>query len=340
MKIGMMSFAHGHAIGYLGILAELGVEIAAADPDRARADAVCGPRAIAVLDGYDALLDWGPDAVVIASENIHHRELTEKAAAAGAYVLSEKPLATSLADCRAMIEACDAAGVGLMTAFPIRFAPAIAQVAAAAHAGRLGRLHALGGRNPGSLPGGWFCQPELSGGGSVIDHTVHCGDLMGWMTGAQPATVYAQINMLVQPEHGVETGGLVAVTFDDGAVATIDASWSRLPSYPTWGGVTLEVVGSDGVMVADAFGEYVEAYLSPEAGGAMWLSYGSDANRGMLLEFLAAVRERRTPQPDGRAGMRSTAIALAAYRSAAAGDVVAVFPEGEEIPAPKPLPGD
>jgi predicted dehydrogenase len=323
LKIGILSFAHGHAIGYLGILAELGVELAGADTDRERAVQVCEPRGIPVFDDYDALLAWGPDGVVIGAENVHHRDLTERAAAAGASVLSEKPLATTLADCQAMIDACEQAGVGLMTAFPIRFSPGVAQVAAAVHAGRLGDVQAIGGRNPGSVPGGWFCEPELSGGGSVIDHTVHVGDLMGWLTGAEPDTVYAQINQLIQPEYGVETGGLISVRFTDGTIATIDASWSRLPSYPTWGGVTMEVVGTEGVMVVDAFGEYVDEY---SADGARWLNYGQDPNRAMLIEFIASIREGRTPQPDGRAGMRATAIALAAYESARTNTVVKALP--------------
>lgn len=330
LKIGVLSFAHGHAVGYLGILAELGMELAGADTDRARADTVCGPRGIPVFDDYESLLAWQPDGVVVGAENVYHRELTESAAAAGAYVLSEKPLATTLADCQAMIDACDRAGVGLMTAFPIRFSPAVAQVAAAVHSGRLGDLRAIAGRNPGSLPGGWFCRPELSGGGSVIDHTVHVGDLMGWLTGAEPDTVYAQINQLIAPSHGVETGGLIAVRFTDGTIATIDASWSRLPSYPTWGGVTMEVVGTDGVMVIDAFGEYVDSYTGCAADGSpagtRWLPFGSDPNRAMLLEFIASIRERRSPQPDGRAGLLATSIALAAYESARTNTVVKALP--------------
>lgn len=323
LKIGILSFAHGHAAGYAAALAGLGVELAAADDNPDRLDALRRRGGLRVFDTYEELLAWQPDGVVVASENSRHRELTELAAAAGAYVLSEKPLATTLADCQAMIDACKRAGVGLMTAFPIRFVPAVAQLAAAVHAGRLGKLQAIAGRNPGSMPGGWFCQPELSGGGSVMDHTVHVGDLMGWLTGADPVTVYAQTNATIHPEAGVETGGLLAVRFADGTVATIDASWSRLASYPTWGGVTLEVVGTEGVVQVDAFATYVDLY----ADRGRRLAFGANADRLMLEEFLASIRERRAPSPDGRAGMAAAAIALAAYRSARSGNVVNVFDE-------------
>lgn len=323
LKIGILSFAHGHAAGYAAALAGLGVELGGADVDRGRLEVMAERVGLTVFRDYEELLAWQPDGVVVASENVRHCELTLQAAEAGAYVLSEKPLATSLADCRRMIEACERAGVGLMTAFPIRFVPAVSQLAAAVHAGRLGALKAIAGRNPGSMPGGWFCQPELSGGGSVMDHTVHVGDLMGWFTGAEPVTVYAQTNAIIRPDAGVETGGLLAVRFSDGTIATIDASWSRLPSYPTWGGVSLEVVGTEGVVQVDAFARYLELFATP----ARRLSYGANADQLMLEEFLASIRERRAPSPDGQAGMRATAIALAAYRSAERGTVVKVFDE-------------
>lgn len=322
LKIGIMSFAHGHAIGFLRTLQGLGVDIAAADPDSERADEVQRRYGIQVFDNYDELLAWCPDGVAIGSENVYHRELTEKAAAAGAYVLCEKPLATTLADCRAMIVACETANVGLMTAFPMRFAPPIAAVAATVHDGRIGAVQAISGRNPGTAPGGWFSQPELSGGGSVIDHTVHVADLMAWFTGAEPATVYAQTNALIRPDLGVETGGLISVQFTDGTIATIDASWSRLPTYPAGGAVTIEVVGTDGVLHADAYATHVSLHGAT----THQLMYGMEHSQRMLAEFVASITEGRAPSPDGHDGMRATAIALAAYESARTNDVVSVYP--------------
>lgn len=320
--IGVMSFAHGHTNGYVAILQSMGATVIGADTDADRARAAGERHGIEIVSDYDALLARRPDGVVIGAENVHHRALTELAAAAGTYVLTEKPLATTMADGRAMIEACEKAGVGLMTAFPVRFTPAIAQVAANVADGRLGTVVAMAGTNPGSCPGGWFADPALSGGGCVVDHTVHVADLMCWMTGAVPKTVFAQTNQLVRPEFGVETGGLISLEFSDGTIGTIDCSWSRVPasSYPTWGGLTLEVIGTDGVMYVDAFGERVSAYGAKPA----WLTFGADPNRAMVAEFLAAIREQRMPSPSGLDGLRATAVAIAAYESAARNQAVPV----------------
>ena len=318
LRIGVMSFAHVHTPGFVAILASMGCELVGADHDAERAAAAGQRYGIEIAPDYDALLDRDLDGVVICAENVYHRELTEKAAAAGAYALTEKPIATTLADGRAMIEVCRKAEVGLMMAFPMRFAPPIAQVVATAQAGRLGQVVAIAGTNPGSCPGGWFAQPELSGGGCVVDHTVHVADLMCAITGSTPKDVYAQINSIITPEFGIETGGLVSIGFTDATIGTIDCSWSRLPTYPTWGGVTLEVIGTDGVMVVDAFGEHAALY----GDRATWLGYGADANRPMVAEFLASIREQRMPVPDGTDGLNASAIAIAAYESAARAETV------------------
>jgi len=321
LTVGVMSFAHVHAVGLARLLVDLGATVLASDPDPDRGAARAADLGIEFVGEHEALLDRGVDGVVIAAENAEHRRLTELAAAAGAYVMSEKPLALSVADGRAMIETCERAGVGLMTAFPMRFSPQVRQVAELVHSGAIGDVVAIAGTNPGTCPGGWFVQPELSGGGAMIDHTVHVGDLMCWLVGAAPATVYAQTNQLITPEHGVDTGALVSVRFANGVFGTIDASWSRKPSYPSWGGVTLEVVGTEGVVAIDAFGSHM---TGSTPAGNRHLRFDGDVNRPMVAEFLTAITERREPTPSGRDGHASTAIALAAYRSAASDEVVDV----------------
>ena len=305
LRIGIMSFAHVHTPGFVALLGAFGCELVGADADPERAKASAERYGIEVVDDYPSLLDRDLDGVVICAENVFHRELTELAAAAGVYVLTEKPIATTIADGRAMIAACEKANVGLMTAFPMRWSPPLAQLVATARSGRLGQVVAMTGTNPGSCPGGWFVQPELSGGGSVVDHTVHVGDLMCSITGAVPVSVYAQTNALITPQYGIETGGLISVTFSDGTIGTIDASWSRLPTYPTWGGVTLEVVGTDGVIGVDAFADRANLY----ADKATWLGFGTDPNRGWWRSSSprsarSACRRRTAPTASTRAPSR------------------------------------
>lgn len=204
LNIGIMGFAHVHTPGLVALSKELGAgDVIGADPDPEQARHGGERFGIEVVADYDALLDRDLDAVVITAENVHHRALAEKAAAAGKHVLSEKPLATTVEDARAMIEACESAGVLLSVAFPMRYSPEIAQVAAAAQAGRLGTIAAIAGTNPGSCPGGWFADKDLAGGGCMMDHTVHVADLMCWITGSVPKTVYAQGNEMITDRKSV-----------------------------------------------------------------------------------------------------------------------------------------
>ncbi len=338
MKIALMSFAHVHAAGYAMLLNAMpGIELLAADPDHGSRPGESGGKEFAdaigvpYVDTYEELLAWGPDGVCVCSENSKHRELTEMAAAAGAHVLCEKPIATTLEDAQAMIDACAAAGVNLMMAYPIHFSTAFGQLRTAAENGTLGSVLALTGTNNGQIPMGsraWFVDPELAGGGSMVDHTVHIAELLDVLLGHQvPTTVYAQANQILHGDKvSVDTGGLVSLEYTDTplgerVIGTIDCSWSKPPSYPTWGGVTLQLVGTEGIADMDAFNQRVDGHSESDA-NSLWLSFGPNSDQLMVDEFLAAIREGRPAQPDGQVGYRTLQVVDAAQRSAASGEAI------------------
>lgn len=340
LKVAIASFAHVHAAGYARALAAApGVQVLAADPDGAAApDAaprgaeLAASLGVDYVDDYDALFAWGPDAVIVTAENARHRAIVEQAAAHGVHVLCEKPLATEIHDAKAMIAACENAGVILMVAYPVRFAPQFTALRAHQDAGALGELFAIVGTNNGKIPIGtrsWFTDPELAGGGALVDHVVHCADLIDALTGGmRAATVYAAANSILHSDKGVqvETGGLVTVTYENGLIATIDCSWSQPDTAATWGGVTLKVTGTRGSAEVEPFAERV-AGVGLE--GDIHLGYATDVDALMLDEFLGAVRASGSavagtapavqPQPDGHVGLRTLEIVDAARRSAREG---------------------
>ncbi len=324
MRIGLVSFAHTHAAQYARALSAMpGVElIGFTDDDDQRAADAQAQFGLQRFPDDDALLSAGPDGIVVCTENNRHRGPVEKAAAAGVGVLCEKPLATNASDALAMVQACERAGVSLMTAFPMRFNGPLTALRELIRSGRAGQVRICEGVNQGQLPRRhreWFVDPVLAGGGALTDHTVHLADVLRWVLDSEVVEVYAQTNQLLQSSDiVVETGGLVGLGFDNGVLATIDCSWSRPDSYPTWGGVGLRVMTDNGAFNADAFGQTITCY-DDTAAGASWLSYGGDDNAAMLAEFIAALRERRPASPDGTDGYRAVQIVQAAYRSAATG---------------------
>jgi predicted dehydrogenase len=322
VKLGMMSFAHMHANSYAAAINALpGAElvcVADHDPDRARSAAQTYSTQVA--ESYEELLRRDIHAVVIASENIRHRELTEMAARAGKHVLCEKPLATTSADGRAMIEVCRSAGVQLMTAFPCRFSPAMIRLKEAVDAGQIGKVYGIRGTNRGRCPWGWFVDPALSAGGAVIDHTVHVTDLMRWLLGSEVREVYAEISNRMYHQSFDDTGFLT-MEFEDGVFATLDSSWSRPKSFPTWGDVTLAVVGEKGTLTLDMFAQNLVLY-SDDAGGTTWQHWGSNVDLLMVEAFVDSVASGAPVPVTGEDGLRAAEVALAAYASVKEGKPV------------------
>jgi predicted dehydrogenase len=327
MKIGILSVAHHHVEAYIRNLRAIpGVEvIGLADEDRARGERYAREVAAPLFPSYEALLAARPAAVLVCSENSKHRPLVELAAAAGVHVLCEKPLATTLADAEALIAACARAGVKLMTAFPLRFSAPLIEVKTRLDAGELGRVYCCNGTNQGELPlrhRAWFVDPDLAGGGAVMDHTVHLVDILRWYLASEVVEVYAQTNRIFHADAvTVETGGLLMLTFANGVFASIDCSWSKPDSYPTWGGLTFELVSDRGAVRVDAFRQNLTVY-SQARGRAAWAPWGSDTDRAMLEEFVAAIQEDRPPSISGLDGYRALQVAQAAYASAQSGQPV------------------
>lgn len=329
MKIGIMSFAHHHAEAYIhNIRAIPGVEfIGIADEDLERGRHFADLYEVHLFPSYKVLLAAKPDGVLICSESAKHRPLVEMAAQAGVNVLCEKPLATTLEDAKAIVNICQKVGVMLMTAFPMRFSAPLVEVKALLDANALGKLYCCNTTNQGRMPideRAWFVDKELAGGGAVMDHTVHLVDILRWYTQSEVVEVYAQTNNILHADKvDVETAGLMMLTFADGTFASIDCSWNKPLNYPTWGGMTMEIISERGLTVVDGFSQNLNVFRQTPAWN-YWTYWGSDANQGMVEEFVNAIRDGREPAVTGEDGFKALEITLAAYRSAATKQPVAI----------------
>jgi predicted dehydrogenase len=328
MRLGILSFAHVHAEGYVGNLRAVpGVELVAfSDDDEARGKRFSERFGLPWYPRHEALFAAGVDAVVVCSENARHFEHVELAAAHGAHVLCEKPIATTLEDAAAMREACERAGVLFMTAFPMRFDASVRVVRESLQRGELGTLRAVSGINHSEIPRAhraWFAQRELAGGGAVMDHTVHLTDLLRWYTGAEVHEVFAMVGNPFYPgEVDVDTAGLATLRFENGVFASVDCSWSRPTSYPRWGHLKMELFGDRGALRVDAFAQTLTAYSRQLPRNPSWLGWSTDPNQAMIEAFVASVRAGREPPVTWRDGYEALRVALACYQSADSGQPV------------------
>lgn len=328
VKVGFISFAHMHATSYLfGMLKRDDVEvIGIADEDAERVRPYSVDRGIPYYADYNELLAQELDAVVICSENARHAEITKRAAAAGKHVLCEKPLGLSEAEMLEMIQVCKDNGVQLMTAFPCRYISSVRQAKEAIDAGQIGDILAMKGTNRGTMPGGWFIEREKSGGGAVLDHTVHVMDLMHWFTGSKAEEVYAHAETLFNDTE-IDDAGMVHVKFANGVVAVLDPSWSRNRTFPTWGDVTLEIIGTKGVLNIDSFAQKNDVY-SDVTGKASWSFWGDDMDEGLVNSFVESIRDGKPVEITGEDGYLSARVAIAAYESASTKRTVRLKPQG------------
>jgi predicted dehydrogenase len=325
VRVAMLSFAHGHAYGYATVLSHLpAVEIVViADEDEERGKTAAARFGTSWVSSYeDAVKRDDVDAVVICSENVRHREMTVAAAEAGKHVLCEKPLATTVEDAQAMIDACEQHGVKLMTAFPVRFNASIAALRDAIRGGHLGETLTIAARNPGTNPGGWFVDPELSGGGAVIDHTVHVVDVLRWIYDAEVTEVYAESSNRLTGNVSDDTG-LLMFKLSNGVPVSLDTSWSRPTNWPIWGGVTIDVIGEKGVLFANAYNNNYEM-AETQGPSFAWKSVEVTGDPEMVSAFIDAVRND-TPVPvTGEDGLRAVEVALKAMESAETHKIVPV----------------
>jgi UDP-N-acetylglucosamine 3-dehydrogenase len=321
VRVGMVSFAHVHSPPYAAVLRDLDAAdfVGITDDDADRGREAAERFGVRFFESTSSLYDE-VEAVVVCSENKYHARDVIPALQSGVHVLCEKPIATTLEDASAMIEASETSGSQLRTAFPVRYLSSIIRAREIVRGGGLGRVLAVNGTNHGQIPGGWFLDPELAGGGAVMDHTVHLADILRWMLEVEVRSVYAEVDSFFGAE---DTDDAAILTLDleggplaDGTFATIDPSWSRGDGYPTWGDVTLRIAGTSGVLDVDPFARPLRTF-DHETGTPAWTYTGEDMNALMLADFLRGVAEDDPAGASGLDGLRTLEIVLAAYRSAA-----------------------
>jgi predicted dehydrogenase len=213
-----------------------------------------------------------------------------------------------------MIDACARAGVKLQIAFPVRFVTPVLRVKEMLDSGAVGKVLAIVGTNQGQMPGGWFADPELAGGGAVMDHTVHVVDLIRWFLGKEFVSVYAEVDNMLW-DTGIDDCGMLSMELEDGTIVTQDPSWSRPMTFPTWGNVTMRIIGTQGMIDLDAFAQNFVVYDDAHR-KVSERSFAEDMDLGLIQDFIQMIVEDREPTITGYDGLKALEVALAAYRSA------------------------
>jgi predicted dehydrogenase len=186
-----------------------------------------------------------PDSVHVLLPNVAHREPVLFALAAGANVLCEKPIATSVAEAREMFDAAKKANRTLMAAQSWRFESSSRAVKRLIDAGELGEIYygeATAMRRMGIPTWGLFHYKEHSHGGALLDIGVHMLDLAVWlMANPRPVRVSSMVTAKFgkRPEFAkmlrgawdaekfdVDDFSISLVHFANGASLVLRVSWA------------------------------------------------------------------------------------------------------------------
>lgn len=315
---------------HLRALRQAGAEVVAVASPNTAGEFAARHGIAAHYKDYRAMIEGTPlDAVVIATPNDLHYDVCLAAADAGKHVMCDKPLALSLDEADAMIAACERAGVVLMYAENMLFAPMVERACELARRDEAGGpylvKHTQGHGGPYS---GWFWDIDRAGGGALMDMGPHSIHTVCHAMGAWPEAVTATLGRYL---HGEKTPGEdhanVQLHFGGGRLGVAEASWA-MPG----GAALLDVYGPGGQVTVDLLrGPALQVFRAPGTPGGgergRWEHSPAEFARQWGYEsqaqhFIEAAAGRAQLLSSGADGRRVLEIICAAYESARLGQRV------------------
>jgi predicted dehydrogenase len=304
------------------------VALVSGHPDKANQQAArygIDPKNIYSYDTFDSIKDNPQiDVVYIVLPNGMHAEYTIRAARAGKHVLCEKPMANTVEECQAMIDACAVANKKLMIGYRMRYEPmtirAIELARSADQVGTIKQITAEAGFNAGN-PNMWRLNKKLAGGGPLMDMGIYGVNAIRFLSGQEPVEVSA---VSYQPTDDprfkeVEESISFELKFESGLIASV------LTSYG-FGCNRFRVYGSRGQLESEPFQLY--------QGNRLWFTrYGPKQEVSYIPvnhfaaemdHFADCILHDKPVLTPGQEGLKDLKIITAAYQSAKSGNAVRI----------------
>ena len=272
-RIAVIGFAHSHVVGLMdSFAAQPNVQFVAAADTVPQTPSVSDYRltrkwnlrrareVIGISNVYD---DWrellqqeNPHIVICCAENAQHADVTQAAAAVGAHVILEKPMAASYEDALRMAQDTEAAGVRLMINWPTTWSPAVREAHRRIQQGDIGHLFQLKWRGGSQGPRKelpiedraleWWYQ-KSPGGGALLDYCCYGANVSRWLFGQPAQAVISMVDTLVNTWGEADDNAVLVVRFPE-AMAILESTWSTvdhgLPPGPILYGSEGTIVGA------------------------------------------------------------------------------------------------
>jgi UDP-N-acetyl-2-amino-2-deoxyglucuronate dehydrogenase len=310
--------------------------VAVADVETERATAVAQDRAIPAFRTLDELLaEVECDVVTVCTPSGLHPSHGIVAARAGKHVVTEKPMAISLADADALVQACDAAGVHLFVVKQNRLNPPVQLLRRAVDKGRFGRIYLANTTVRWTRPQEYYDAAPWRGtwefdGGAIMNQASHYVDLMQWLVGPVESVVAKTATLARRIE--TEDTGIAVLRFRSGALGVIEVT---VLTYPRNFEGSITILGEKGTVKIGGtavnrveqwqFADYDDDDKLIDAANTSPPTVYGFGHEGYYRNVLAVLRGEAKPGTDGREGRKSLELILGIYESAKT---------GREVPLP------
>ena len=293
--IGVGGMGGGHARSFAKFE---GVELTAvADISVETAEKVAAETGAQGFGSAESLLDSGlVDAILIATPHFFHPPVAIYAASKGVHVLSEKPVAVTVSQADAMIEACEKAGVLLGVVFNQRTEGLKPMMKSLIDEGKLGELHRIALSAPWYRPqayydsGSWRGTWKGEGGGILMNQAPHHLDLFGWLMGQKPVSVQAICETRLHSIE-VENTATAVIDFGEGKTGSFYSATSEIPLSER-----IEVFGDKGALKLEN-GELNYFELETPLSEHLKTAKGSfDAPKGAWTKIEISESQKEKPQ--------------------------------------------
>jgi predicted dehydrogenase len=292
---------------------------AIADPDPATLEAAVTQTEAKGFDDPLAMIAGAEiDGVVIAAPTTFHVALALAAIDRGLPVLVEKPLAATVEDGLAIVNAARKKGVRVQVGHVERYNPAVMEMGRLLRAGWLSTVYAITSRRAGPFPA------RIRDVGVTVDLGTHDVDMLSWIAGERPVRVYAETAQRLHATHEDLTFGLMH--FPSGATGFLDVDWLTPAKRRS-----LVAVGEEGMFELDyltqkltftrsnvEMPQMIRGYATTFTGDVADIPIQNvEPLRAQLDEFVRVLRTGERPYVDGEDGLWAVAIANALLTAAA-----------------------
>jgi UDP-N-acetyl-2-amino-2-deoxyglucuronate dehydrogenase len=309
--------------------------VAVCDIDGAALDRAVSETGAAPFNNLDGMLDHSDiDACIITTPSGLHPDQAVRVARAGRHVITEKPMATRWEDAKRMVGACDAAGVRMFVVKQNRRNATLQLLKRAVDKKRFGRIYMVNLNVFWTRPQSYYNSAPWRGtwefdGGAFMNQASHYVDLLDWIIG--PVESLQAYTATLARDIEVEDTGVISLRWRNGALGSMNVTMLAYP-HNLEGSIT--VLGETGTariggVAVNEVQQWQFARPDADDDEVQQASYATASVYGFghplyYDNVIAVLRGEAEPETDGREGLKSLEVLIAAYRSARDGRRVAL----------------